>query len=80
MSRGAPSLFGSPPAKGVRRNELCDIAATIVHETAKAVLIDWGGLKPCWLPLSMIEIEKNRDGTVTVTLPVALAEEKEIAL
>lgn len=57
------------------KKELTDLKYdSIVHETEKAYLIDFGG-KKVWLPKSMIEVDID---TMTVTMPENLAIEKEI--
>ena len=59
------------------RSNIIDVTCVIKHRTEKAVLVDHDGKEPCWLPLSAIEIEQNRDGkTVTISLEQSLAEEK----
>lgn len=59
------------------RSDLVDITVTLVHETAKAVLVDHGGEANVWLPKAAIEIEPNSNGkTHTVTLKERLAHEK----
>ena len=59
------------------RSNVIDIAVQVMRQTEKAVLVDHGGKEPCWLPLSQIEIEPNRDGkTHTVSMEQWLAEEK----
>lgn len=54
------------------RSDLIDIAATLVHQTDKAVLLDAGMEEPAWLPKS--QVEDNGDGTWT--MPERLAHEK----
>jgi len=60
------------------RSDLVDVSVKILHETAAAVKVtDTGDPKDAvWLPRSEIEIALERDGTVTVTLPEWLAQEK----
>ena len=60
------------------KSNIIDVTCIIKHRTEKAVLVDYDdGKEPCWLPLSAIEIESNRDGkTVTISLEQSLAEEK----
>lgn len=60
------------------KNSLIDLAAKIVHETDKAYLFDFGD-KKAWVPKSVVEVEKVRDGTVVVTMPASWAEEKGLA-
>jgi hypothetical protein len=61
------------------KSDLVDVIVVLKHQTDRAVLIDHGGKKPCWLPLLQIEIAPNEDGrTHTLTMPQWLAEEKEI--
>lgn len=61
------------------RRELYDAAFELHAETEKAILVsDDGGKTKHWLPKSQIEFEKRDDGSVEVTMPVWLAEEKEI--
>ncbi len=59
------------------KKELFDLNCKQITETDKAIRID-DGKTQCWLPKSMIEIEKERDGTITVTLPMWLAKEKDL--
>jgi hypothetical protein len=47
----------------------------IKNRTDKAILVDDGKVS-VWLPLSQVEVEENRDGTYTVTLPEWLAKDK----
>lgn len=54
---------------------LTDLAGILRHETKSAMLIDFGGEKPIWLPKS--QVEDNKDGTFT--MPEWLAKEKELA-
>lgn len=54
------------------RSTLIDIDATLVHETAKAYLLDVGGPNNIWVPKE--PVENNGDGTFT--MPRRLAEEK----
>ncbi len=56
----------------MRKSELVDIDATIVHQTVKAYLLDIGGKEPVWVPRE--PVEDNGDGTFT--MPRKLAEEK----
>lgn len=56
-----------------------DITVIVEHETDEAVLVDYGGGGPVWLPLSQIDIRPSEDGkTHTVTLPEWLAIEKKM--
>lgn len=58
-----------------RKNELIDLAVTIVGETEKAYKIDAGMGTTCWIPKSQCEFDPE---TNILTLPTWLAEEKEI--
>lgn len=60
------------------KSDLVDLTMQLHVETAKAVLVSDDGEKQnaVWLPLSQIEIEKQRNGVVIVTLPEWLAIEK----
>lgn len=64
-------------------DRLADISCTEVHRTyhpngeTKAIKID-DGRREAWLPFNLIEIEKQKDGTLIVTLPEKLAQEKEL--
>lgn len=67
---------------GAPAKEIIDIEVTLVHETDLAILVKNSRGNKVWLPKSMIEYtpsnpSKNR---YWVTLPVALAEEKELDL
>lgn len=63
---------------------LTDLAGCILRETDAAILfsdVDDPSDKrarKAWLPKSQIEIDKQRDGSVVVTLPEWLAVEKEL--
>ena len=54
------------------KSDLVDIAATLRHQTEKAFLLDHGGDEAVWVPISMVE--DNKDGTFT--MPEWLAMEK----
>ncbi len=55
-------------------DELYDFAATRLHETEHAVMLDTGNEDPVWFAKSLLE--DNGDGTFTV--PVWLARKKGI--
>ena len=61
------------------KSNITDIDVLIVHQTERAVLVkadeDADGV---WLPLSQVEIDGEPGGYGVVTLPVWLAEEKEL--
>lgn len=57
------------------KSDLIDIEGEIRAETDDAILFDFGGEKPAWLPKSQIEFEPFGDGH-TVTCPEWLALEK----
>ena len=61
-----------------RKSDLIDIAMVEHHRTARALLAsdDGDSRTAVWLPLSRIEIEPQRDGTVIVTMPEDLAVQK----
>lgn len=73
-------------ARGQMR--LVEIACRIMQETEKAIAIADGTTEPApggggrerqkwfWLPLSQIEIDRQRDGTAIVTMPEWLALER----
>lgn len=58
--------------------ELVDIFMQLHHKTEKAVLVSDDGEEDHakWIPLSMIEIEEQKDGVVLITLPSWLAKDK----
>lgn len=56
--------------------ELEDVTVELRHETEKAYLVSDGGKEPKWFPKSQCELERNRDGTFTLTAPVWLLKEK----
>jgi hypothetical protein len=60
------------------KSDLVDIAGYKRAETGKAILFtDTGDEEDAvWLPKSQIEMDDNKDGTVTVTLPEWLAKDK----
>lgn len=64
--------------------ELIDIALIKVGETDRAIKVTdgikdaLGERKEVWLPKSQIEIEKQHDGTIIVTMPEWLAKDKEL--
>ena len=52
------------------KSNLIDIAARLVHETEKAILVETEMTKkPIWLPKSSCELD---DGTLTLPEPLAL--------
>jgi hypothetical protein len=58
-------------------SELHDLIVEKRGESEKAILVS-DGTREAWLPKSQVEIEENRDGTLTLTAPVWLLEEKEL--
>jgi hypothetical protein len=60
----------------IDRSNLIDIDVEIVRETEKAVLVQSFLRDEVWLPKSLIEIERRRDGLATITLSERLAIEK----
>jgi hypothetical protein len=54
-------------------HSLCDVTAELMHETEKAFLL-FDGKRKVWVPKNLVE--NNEDGTFT--MPVWLAEEKEL--
>jgi hypothetical protein len=58
-----------------KKNEIFDIIVKLKHETMKAVLVDSGG-EEAWLPKELIEMERNKDGTWTISAPTWLLEDK----
>jgi hypothetical protein len=63
------------------KSDLVDLELRIHRETDLAILASDSGdiAKAVWLPKSQIEIEPNRSGTYTITMPAWLAQEKELA-
>jgi hypothetical protein len=57
--------------------ELYDFACQLVHETDGAYLLD-DGTKEVWFPKSVVELEKQHDGTYVATIPVKWAKDKEL--
>lgn len=59
---------------------LTDITVKIHYMTEKAMLVSLDGnkAKAVWLPLSQIEYEEKGKGVLIVTLPIWLAEDKEL--
>ena len=55
------------------RSDLVDISCMILHETERALYIDYSGTEPCWVPKALCEYD-DTDGTLT--LPEWLAQEK----
>lgn len=86
-SNGSVYLCSGPPlavrATIIMADKLADVDCKEVHRTyhpngeTKAIKID-DGIREVWLPFSLIEIEDHKDGTITVTLPEKLAQEKEL--
>jgi len=60
------------------RFDLVDIACTLLRETEKAYHLDCGNAAPVWLPKSQCEVDVDKLGNGTVTLPEWLAIEKEL--
>lgn len=59
------------------KSNIVDVTVIIKHRTDKAILVDHDGKEPCWLPLSQVEVEPNKDGkTATVSMEQWLAEDK----
>ena len=56
----------------VRKSDLVDIAAELVHQTSGAFLIN-DGSRQVWVPKTLVE----RDGN-TFTMPARLAKEKRL--
>lgn len=56
-------------------SDLIEVCGEIRAQTEKAIKL-FDGTREAWLPISQIEVEKNADGTVTVTLPEWLATDK----
>ncbi len=57
------------------KRELFDVTVKLIHETEKAFLVDDGKTK-AWFPKSLVEMEKNPDGTYTLTAPENFLAEK----
>ena len=53
-----------------------EYTGTIKHETDKALLIDFGGKEPAWIPKSQIKEESRLGNGVRLTLPTWLAIDK----
>jgi len=61
----------------VSKSDLVDITVIIIHQTDKAVLVDFGGKEHVWLPHSQVEVARSPNGkSHIVTLPEWLANEK----
>ncbi|WP_457798125.1 hypothetical protein [Methylocystis sp. S23] len=60
------------------RSDIIDLDLHFHHETEKAILVSENGIRDAgqWLPKSRIEFERRADGSVVVSLPEWLAEEK----
>lgn len=61
------------------RKELYDASFEFLRETEKAICVTEGDDVEIWLPKSQIEYERKADGSVEVTMPLWLAQEKEIS-
>lgn len=61
------------------KKEVEDICMSVMIDDPKyrAILFS-DGTKEAWLPRDLIEMEKQRDGTVIVTAPIWLLKEKEL--
>lgn len=59
------------------KQELFDLAVDLIHQTEKAWLID-DGKKQVWVPKSMAELDKNPDGTYTLTAPERFLQSKDL--
>ena len=57
------------------KSDLVEVCVDLKHTTERAILVS-DGTSEAWLPLAKIEYERNRDGTITVTLPDWLANSK----
>jgi hypothetical protein len=55
--------------------ELFDVTVSIIVETEKAWLVSDGD-KEAWIPKSQAEIEREKDGSYTLTAPQSLLKEK----
>ena len=51
---------------------LVKVTCTLKHETAKAILIS-ADSQDCWLPKSLIEIERLGEGDAVISVPDWLA-------
>lgn len=60
------------------QDELVDLDLEIKFETVRAVRVDDAAGKACWLPLSLIEIDRDRSPP-RITMPLWLAEERNLA-
>lgn len=60
------------------QDALVDIDLEIKFETERAVRVDDAAGKACWLPLSLIEIDRDRSPP-RITMPLWLAEERNLA-
>lgn len=59
------------------KSDLVDISVIVMRRTEKAVLVDHGGKKAEWVPLSQCEVEPDGNGrTHTLTCQEWLAVEK----
>jgi len=64
--------------KSSGQSDIIDVCLELHHQTEKAILVSDDGIQKNakWLPLSQIEVEKNKDGTITVTAPQWLLKDK----
>ena len=51
------------------------LICTVKHETAKAILVVADD-QECWLPKSLVEVDKLGDGTAHLVLPEWLADQE----
>lgn len=63
------------------KSDLIDIEVYVFHRTEKAALIENEGANSgkVWVPLSVVDLEKDGRGYMQATLPKPLAEEKGLA-
>lgn len=56
--------------------KLVDLEATIITETEKALLCDFGTKEDVWVPKSIVEVDSQTNGSVIITMPYNFAMEK----
>lgn len=62
------------------KSELFDATFILLGETEKAIKVTEDGVTDHWLPKSQIEWEESQPaGSVSVTMPLWLAQEKKFA-
>ncbi|WP_137387997.1 hypothetical protein [Rhodoligotrophos defluvii] len=59
----------------LKRHDLIDIAVQVRRTTERAALVQ-DGIREAWVPLALVELAAQGDGTHTLTCPEWLAQEK----